>query len=130
MDNTANGGAVCFAAANSTTGNPDPPSLDPNNWATEDTLWFAACGVDTSRTISAYPLPDNQYTDPSGGSTGATLGVCTSSSAASSLDPSTFTISASDDWEACTVAVRPAASAPTPSYLLPNRSNQVVLRQR
>lgn len=89
---------------------PNPPSLDPNNWATEDTLWFAACGIDTSRTISVYPLADNNTADVSGGSNGATLGVCTTTSAVSSLDPGTFTCSASDDWVASTIAVRPAAA--------------------
>lgn len=90
---------------------PDPPSLDPANWGTEDTLWFAICSLDTSRTISVFPLADNNSSDVSGGSTGATLGVCTTSSAVSSLDPSTFTISASDDWLAGTIAVRPQSSA-------------------
>ena len=101
------------AAASGNTGSPsttpDPPSLDPTNWATEDTLWFATCGVDTSRTISAYPYADNNSADVSGGAGGATLGVCTTTSAVSSLDPGTFTISNSDDWVAITVAVRPAA---------------------
>lgn len=91
---------------------PDPPSLNPANWVTEDTLWFALCSVDTSRTISVYPLADNNTADVSGGAGGATLGICTTNSAVSSLDPSTFTISTSDDWIAGTVAVRPAATLP------------------
>lgn len=97
---------------------PDPPSLDPGQWATEETLWFAACSADTSRTISVYPLADNNTADVSGGSTGATLGVCTTTSAVSSLNPSTFTISASDDWVATTIAVRPAAATFSPPWPL------------
>jgi len=92
---------------------PDPPDLDPANWGTEETLWFATCGVDTSRTISVYPLASNNSADVSGGSTGATLGVCSTNSAVGSLNPGTFTISASDDWGALTVAVRPAAASGT-----------------
>lgn len=91
--------------------NPNPPSLNPANWATEDTLWIAACAVDTSRTISVYPsnMPDRRTADVSGGAGGASLGVATAESAAASFDPATFTISNSDDWSALTIAIRPAA---------------------
>lgn len=102
--------AVDGDSATGASSNPDPPSLDPALWGTEDTLWFAAIGVDTSRTISVYPLADRNTADVSGGSGGATLGVCTSASAVSSLNPGTFTISSSDDWVAITFAVRPAAA--------------------
>jgi hypothetical protein len=90
---------------------PDPPSENPANWDVEDTLWFAACSVDTSRTISVYPLADRNTADVSGGAGGATLGLCSVNSTVASLDPSTFTISASDDWVCITVAIRPAAAA-------------------
>lgn len=96
-------------AAGVTSSTPDPPSLDPVNWATEDTLWFAMCVVDTSRTISVYPLADNNTADVSGGAGGATLGLCTLNDAVSSKDPGTFTISTSDQWGAATIAIRPAA---------------------
>jgi len=106
---------VVDTATGSPSANPDPPSLNPANWDVEDTLWFAACGVDTSRTISVYPLPDNNTADVSGGAGGATLGICSDELAQASLDPGTFTISASDDWAATTVAVRPAAGGgPSP----------------
>ena len=119
VDATGNAGACgAVVSAQSTTANPNPPNLDPNQWATEDTLWFACCGADTSRTISVYPLADNQTADVSGGSTGATLGLCSLNDAVSSKDPGTFTISASDDWVAATVAVRPAAAPPPPTLVL------------
>lgn len=104
-------GAGVDSVTNSGTGvaTADPANLDPGQWATQDTLWFAACGIDTSRTISVYPLADNNTADVSGGAGGATLGLCTTTSAVSSLDPGTFTFSAADDWAALTVAVRPAA---------------------
>lgn len=108
----SSGSCNAGAASDGTTSNPDPPSLDPTNWATEDTLWMAACALDTSRTISVYPLADLNTADVSGGSTGATLGICMANSAVSSLDPGTFTISSSDDWQAQTVAIRPAADVP------------------
>lgn len=96
---------------NGTNQNPNPPNLDPGQWATEDTLWIAGCGIDASRTISVFPLADRNTADVSGGSGGATLGLCTAESAVSSLDPGTFTSSAADDWGAVTVAIRPAAAA-------------------
>ncbi len=114
---TALNGITSFAA-NGSSANPDPPNLDPAGWATEDTLWFACCAVDTSRTISVYPLASNNTADVSGGSTGATLGVCSTNSTVGSLDPGTFTVSASDDWCAGTIAVRPAAAAPPATLVL------------
>lgn len=90
---------------------PDPANLNPANWDVEDTLWIAAAGVDTSRTVSVYPLADLNTADVSGGAGGATLALCMANSAVASLNPGTFTISASDDWACLTVAVRPAAAA-------------------
>jgi hypothetical protein len=90
---------------------PNPPSLDPGAWDVEDTLWIAACSIDTSRTISVWPLADRNTADVSGGAGGATLGLCTTNSAVASLDPGTFTASASDDWAAGTYAIRPGAPA-------------------
>lgn len=101
------------AGASGSTANPDPPSDNPTNWDVEDTLWIVATGVDTSRTISVYPYAGRNTADVSGGSTGATLGLCTTTSAAASLDPGTFTISASDDWGCITFAVRPSATGGT-----------------
>jgi hypothetical protein len=121
VNDSFSGAVLANATASGTSANPDPASLDPVNWATEDTVWFAACAVDTSRTISVYPLADRNTADVSGGAGGATLGVCSKNDAVSSLDPGTFTISASDDWAAATVAVRPAAPAvanPPPEILV------------
>ncbi len=101
--------------------NPDPGACNPANWDVEDTLWIACCGVDTSRTISVYPLPDLNTADVSGGAGGATLGICMDDLAQASLDAGTFTISTSDDWAALTIAVRPAAAATPASLIYPPR---------
>jgi hypothetical protein len=92
---------------------PDPPSFNPANWDVEDTLWIAACVVDTSRTIVLYPtnFPDRRTSIVSGGAGGATLAFCSLSSAAASVNPDAFTISSSDDWAAATIGIRPAAAA-------------------
>lgn len=115
----ASGAVVRGTAATGASNVPNPPSLDPVNWATEDTLWIAATGLDTSRTISVFPLPDRNTADVSGGSNGATLGICMDELAQSSLDPSTFTISASDEWAANTIAIRPSSAPPPPSDVFP-----------
>lgn len=114
FDNTANSGAVDLATATAVDANPNPPSLNPNNWDVENTLWLAPISVDTSRTVSTFPYTDFVYSDPSGGSGGATLGICAAYSAVASLDPGTYAISTGDDWVAATLAIRPA-----PSYGLP-----------
>lgn len=100
-----------YANLGGASANPNPLNLDPDNWVTEDTLWLAGMAADTSRTVSAYPsnMPDRRTADVSGGSTGATLGMATATSAVSSFNPDAFTISASDEWTVATVAVRPAA---------------------
>ena len=100
--------------ANGITANPDPVSLDPANWDIEDTLWIAAVAIDTSRTISVYPLADLNTADVSGGAGGATLGVCMMNDRVASKDPGTFTISASDDWISETLAIRPQFKQPIP----------------
>lgn len=113
------GGAVEAerVSAGGSSANPNPPNISPVNWDIEDTLWIAGCSADASRTISVFPLADNQTADVSGGANGATLGLCTLNDAVASKDPGTFTISASDEWTAWTVAVRPAAAVvPPPRY--------------
>lgn len=114
FDNTANSGAVEQVAGGfGGSANCDPPSLNPNNWATEDTLWVASGGFDTSRTVTTYPtnMADLRTADVSGGSNGATLAIAMANSAAASFDPVTFVMSASDESVGFTVGVRPAAPA-------------------
>src|SRR3972149_2210375 len=96
--------------ASGSSSNPSPGSDNPTNWDVEDTLWIVAAAADTSRTVSVYPLPDRNSDDVSGGATGATLALCSDELAQASLDAGNFTISASDDWAALTIAVRPAAA--------------------
>ena len=110
-------GAVAGAASNtgSPSTTPDPPVLNPSTWDVENTLWAAACSIDTSRAITGYPsgMADYRTADVSGGSGGATLGIAMQQSAVASLDPGTFTIGTSDDWATATIAIRPAAGGTT-----------------
>lgn len=107
------------AGVAASTVNPDPDSLDPSGWATEDTLWLACLlfGVG-NRTVDGYP---SSYTDGAAISTATSGGVGFASArrenAVSSEDPGTFTVSgAASSTRAFTVAIRPAAvvsAAPT-----------------
>lgn len=106
---------LTFNAAGGASSNPTPQGINPAGWDTEDTLWIASCGVDTSRTISAFPsnFPDLNTSEVGAGSNGCTLGVAMLSANAAAETPNTFTISASDDWAAITIAVRPSAVSGT-----------------
>ncbi len=92
---------------------PDPPSLNPAGWGSEDTIWFAmsAPAQDWTNTLTSYPTDcaDNQF-DKSGLSGRAFIALCSRSLNAASWDPGVFTWGNSIDWAAATVAIRPAAS--------------------
>ena len=92
---------------------PNPDSLSPSG-GSDDYLWIA-CGVndDGTKTLSAYPTgyTDNQQDVSDGSAGGCRLYTATKEEADSSDDPAAFTISASENWVACTLAVPPAAAA-------------------
>jgi hypothetical protein len=98
-------------AAPGTSTRPDPASLDPAGWDVADTLWLAVAGQDRGDqgpTI-AYPA---YYTDGISTLSSATTDSCRTLSArrvlaAASENPGAFTIPASEEWVAFTIAVRP-----------------------
>ncbi|HUW46541.1 MAG TPA: CFI-box-CTERM domain-containing protein [Dehalococcoidia bacterium] len=98
-------------AATGTSTRPDPASLDPAGWDVADTLWLAVAGQDRGDqgpTI-AYPA---YYTDGISTLSSATTDSCRTLSArrvlaAASENPGAFTIPASEEWVAFTIAVRP-----------------------
>ncbi len=99
------------AAGSSTT--PDPPNLSPA-WGSADTLWLV--GLSTNGN-SADPVtfPTNYTTngiyDEADNAAGCGISSSYRTNAASSENPGTFTVSASDGWVAATIAVEPVASA-------------------
>lgn len=121
FDNTSTSKDVVIASTSGASTTPNPPSLDPDPWGTEDVLWVAAMAADTSRTISTFPT---NYTttssDVSGGATGATLATSFRNVNAASEDPGTYTISASDDWVAATVAIASVGASPNTVLTLDN----------
>lgn len=116
-------GVAVSASATGTSANPNPASLTPS-WGAADTYWRTVCAFDDGRrSITAYPSsPDNfnlfQNSDASGGSGGAGMGSAGLDKNAASVDPGTFTLSASVGWVAWLIAIRPAP----PSYVY--RGNQ------
>lgn len=120
-------GDVQFAGASGADANPNPPNLDPT-WGTEDCLWFGTCAIDASRAITGFPndMLCWEYSDVSGGSTGATLGVCAANANLASVDPGLFSTT-SDDWCSGTIGIRPALP-PVAQRRLPVTSLRAVQR--
>jgi hypothetical protein len=98
-------------AVTGTDASPDPASLDPAGWDIADTLWIAVAGQDRGNEpgTPAYP---SSYTDGTSTLSSTGIGSCRTLSARRVLatvlqDPGAFTIPASEQWVAFTVAVRP-----------------------
>lgn len=93
--------------ASGPTPNPDPPSSSPS-WGALDTLWLAACGYDSNKTVTFYPT---NYTDGRNDLAnqvdGCGVGTARRELNAASENPGTFTISGNDQWVANTVAIQP-----------------------
>jgi hypothetical protein len=101
------------ATATGTSANPNPDSLNPTNWDIEDTLWIA-WQVNDLQATTVFPYANNNVSTSSTDVTSASYGaICSTDSAAASVDPGTFTIGASDQWRAGTVAIRPVGSSTT-----------------
>jgi len=90
--------------------NPDPDSLSPTG-GSKDYLWLAVHAHDGTRSTDAFPT---NYTNGistqgvNGGSAGA--GSAERQLTAAAEDPGAFTISASEQWAAATVAVHPVGA--------------------
>ena len=99
-------------AATGTSTRPDPASLNPVGWDLADTLWLAVAGQDRGDQSGTMAYPAS-YTDGISTLSSPTMGNCRTLSArrvlaAASEDPGAFTIPASEQWVAFTIAVRPA----------------------
>ena len=99
-------------AATNTTAAPNPASLDPVGWGVTDTLWLAVAGQDRGDQSGTTTYPASYDYGISTLSANNTASCRTLSArralAAASEDPGAFTIPASEQWVAFTIAVRPA----------------------
>lgn len=114
-DSTPLNSVDAFSVTGSST-TPDPPSLNPANWVTEDTLWIAVAQfISTTPSVSSYP---SNYTNgtaqvsSANGAAGSTMASARRELAANSEDPGTFVLSSTVAWEAITIAIRPGIAIP------------------
>ena len=106
--------------ATNTTGSsntPDPPNSTPAGGA-KDFLWIAAVGVDRNSTIDSFPtnmtVGSVQLNVDGGGANSCSIGSDTHQLNATSFNPNTFGISASDGWSGLTINIFPADTGDTP----------------
>jgi hypothetical protein len=103
-------------ASTGETNHPDPSSLNPTGWGTEDTLWIAAAGIDDDVSTS-YPTnyTNGEQTQGAGSGADCTLISARRANTTDSENPSYFDLSgsSSDSWVAFTIAIRPAPAGPT-----------------
>jgi hypothetical protein len=104
---------ISAAATGNSNNGPNPASLNPAGWGTEETLWIAACGFGDDDGMGAYPAGygNGQESSASGSGDDCELNSARRVNTTASEDPGTFDISGSDteNWAAFTIAVRPAA---------------------
>lgn len=84
---------------------PNPGLVTPS-WGTAATAWEVIARMGGSVTVNSYPADYSSGTTD--GTGGLRLAVAYRSFEASSQNPGAFTISSSTDWDAYTIAIRPA----------------------
>ncbi|NIR25938.1 MAG: hypothetical protein GWO10_19285, partial [candidate division Zixibacteria bacterium] len=86
--------------------NPNPPSHDTTQ-GTKDYLWIACMGADDDDAATAWPYADNNRGTTSADPGGCAVAACTDELTGDTQDPGTFTIPATEEWVAATIAVFP-----------------------
>jgi hypothetical protein len=104
-----NNGIDVATGTGATTANPDPPALNPAKWDTENALWIAYSAGSTFTAVTTYPTNyvNGAIVAGNSGAAGASTSSATRALSASSEDPGTFTMSASNSGIPFTIAVRP-----------------------
>ena len=104
-------GVEASVASNANTSTPNPASLDPGAWGTENTLWIAYAGGSSFNSVTTYPSGFNGgvHSQSNTGTGGATVSSAWQESASASVDPGSFTMNAANDSSAFTIAIRPAS---------------------
>ena len=90
----------------------NPPNLAPGVGAL-DFLWIAVAHADGIPTVSVFSEASNQNESTNTDSAAALTAFSSAEANASSRDPAAYTISASEQKLAATIAIRPAAAAAT-----------------
>lgn len=112
------GGSVTTAveatgASAGTTANPNPASLNPTNWGTENTMWLAYAAGSTYSSTTTYPssFVGMKHSLSGSDTTNASVSLAYQNLNAASVDPGTFTMANSQSGVATTIAIRPASSS-------------------
>lgn len=94
---------------------PPPPSISPS-WGAEDTTFIAGTSLGVGNlTVSAYPTnyTSNQLSSMTGAITaGAGAATATRENNTATETPSAYTISGNSNYNAFTIAIRPASGSP------------------
>jgi hypothetical protein len=104
-------GVEAASVDSGTTTTPNPPSLDPGAWGTENTLWIAYTAGSSYTSVTTYPtnFTGGVHSISNTGTGGASVSSASLESAAASVDPGTFTTSPSNPAVSFTIAIRPAS---------------------
>ncbi len=120
--------SVALADSGGTSANPDSPVLGPSGGGKEF-LWLAVYGADGANDATVYPTnyTDTFYLETASAdpANSCSLGVAERKFGTDSENPSAFTIDASENWVATTIAIYPAPppKVPTePSGIITSRS--------
>jgi hypothetical protein len=94
------------ASGSSTTPNPNVLNVP----IAQDYLWLAVYGADDDDDASAYPasFTNGTYTEASASGTTCSMGSARRNENTNSQNPGTFTIAATEEWGAFTLAIAPA----------------------
>ena len=97
---------------------PDPTTHTPAGGA-KDFLWVAAVGVDRDKTIDSFPsnmtIGSVQLNVNGGGANSCSIGSDTHQANATSFNPDTFGISATEGWAALTISIFPVGGGGGPA---------------
>lgn len=110
---------IDLAVATGSSTAPDAPSLLAS-WGLNDTTWLTGYAADDDDAVSAYPtsFTEQNFTASGTGTESCSIATALLETRQSSVNPGAFTISASEEWAAYTIAICPAAVTFEPPAVL------------
>jgi N-acetylneuraminic acid mutarotase len=128
-DGTITNVEIASTAVGGTTAAPNPPSLNPAGWGTENTLWISYVAGSTHTAVTTFPGSHTNGYHTTG--TASTAGASASSSqrviAAAAEDPSAYAMASAQASAVFTIGVRPASGASNLTYTGANSTVQTAL---
>lgn len=96
---------------------PNPTSLNPGAWGTENTLWLAYAGGSSYASVTSYPstFQGGRHALSNTGTGGASTSSAWLESATASVDPGAFSMGTTTNGVAFTIAIRPVGASFTGS---------------